>query len=648
MSTIISLNQLNVKYIGNLSYYLSSEDDSLIKKELKKVKNVGKNIHISGGNTYIGGCEDYILLKKSNYFEQVFIIYENPKNIIKSYQKNVLVYKNNFNIENNIIVLFHIFDNSILEKDFSKIESFFFSEDFLYQLDNNLIVAILKKNKYLFFKILEYLDFEIEKNKRWLKGIIYDNNIIGEETYFLGLDIKAPIDFYDIAILYNIKGENYVKNILKNIYPRRLKFLMNLKKKFISILNLDISNFILKYKNKIEIHSFLNSFYAGKGLSEQYPYDSYLQEKYNITDSKLVDIVNSKNNYSTQLYFHFPFCFSKCNFCYIYSNIGTSKETINNYIHGLKMDFENNKSLIDNYNIDNIYLGGGTWNLNHFLLLDFIDFINSNLNKGVKEFTIELFPHNGLSKSILEKMIDSGVNCFLFGIQTFDNNYNKKYLNRFQNKKDVYRIISDMYVLSKEKEKNITLELDFLRGFPFGYGENIFLNDIKEFSDILKKYNNSFMKIFIQENNYRPFFNDGFIKKYGMNDVFDNLLLKNKYFSNIIEKNRDVLETSDDSKYIIEFRKKENSNIIAFGESGIGYIDSHIIYKIKKSKIYYYFINSKDNYFKYLINNYSKLGFFSNDIKASSFSNVLNLYLNGFYMNENFINDINLSYLKIY
>ena len=59
------------------------------------------------------------------------------------------------------------------------------------------------------------------------------------------------------------------------------------------------------------------------------------------------------------IYVHIPFCASKCYYCDFYSCV-TKNETQQNYVASLIKEIINSANKFKNYNIDTIFIGGGT------------------------------------------------------------------------------------------------------------------------------------------------------------------------------------------------------------------------------------------------------------------------------------------------
>jgi len=117
------------------------------------------------------------------------------------------------------------------------------------------------------------------------------------------------------------------------------------------------------------------------------------------------------------LYFHIPFCKSKCRYCGFYS-ILNNEETESAYINAILREMKIYKGL----GIDTIYIGGGTpstLKLQNMNLL--LDALYKTFDPDLKEFTVEMNPES-VTEDMLKLLKDFSVNRISLGIQSlFDN-----------------------------------------------------------------------------------------------------------------------------------------------------------------------------------------------------------------------------------
>ena len=60
------------------------------------------------------------------------------------------------------------------------------------------------------------------------------------------------------------------------------------------------------------------------------------------------------------LYFHIPFCLSKCAYCDFNSSPAQSDEVITNYISAMIAHIESYRDAASSYTPDTVFIGGGT------------------------------------------------------------------------------------------------------------------------------------------------------------------------------------------------------------------------------------------------------------------------------------------------
>ncbi len=122
------------------------------------------------------------------------------------------------------------------------------------------------------------------------------------------------------------------------------------------------------------------------------------------------------------LYFHIPFCRSKCAYCDFYSIVPADEGVYERYIKALIKHIEiYSKSCLD-YSPDTVFIGGGTPTvIPTEYLIELIRAIKRHfsLTKGV-EFTIEANPAT-VSLKDLKRLRRAGVNRLSMGLQSADN-----------------------------------------------------------------------------------------------------------------------------------------------------------------------------------------------------------------------------------
>lgn len=124
------------------------------------------------------------------------------------------------------------------------------------------------------------------------------------------------------------------------------------------------------------------------------------------------------------LYVHIPFCKSKCYYCDF--NSYSNKEHIQHqYIDSLIGEMDQRVSVLENYKIRSIYIGGGTPT---YLSLESLEKLLVNLKKYTGpevEYSCEANPGT-LTKEKLLLLRDGGVNRLSIGLQSWNNSILKK------------------------------------------------------------------------------------------------------------------------------------------------------------------------------------------------------------------------------
>ncbi len=119
------------------------------------------------------------------------------------------------------------------------------------------------------------------------------------------------------------------------------------------------------------------------------------------------------------LYIHIPFCHAKCAYCDFYSQSGAGESLMERYTDALLLQMEDYASACDTYNIDTVFIGGGTPTaLPVTFMKDIISGIRRNfhLHKNA-EFTMEANPAT-VSSAALQTYRKLGVNRLSLGLQS--------------------------------------------------------------------------------------------------------------------------------------------------------------------------------------------------------------------------------------
>ena len=142
-----------------------------------------------------------------------------------------------------------------------------------------------------------------------------------------------------------------------------------------------------------------------------------------------------KNRKPLGLYIHIPFCKSKCDYCDFCSFVPNNKGVVEHYTDALILQMEDWSSRCRNYNIDSVYIGGGTPTyLDIRRVARIIDAIYNNFKVDKNaEFTIECNPATA-DYEYLRKLRRLGVNRLSIGCQSDSSSHICKLHHREQNK----------------------------------------------------------------------------------------------------------------------------------------------------------------------------------------------------------------------
>ena len=152
------------------------------------------------------------------------------------------------------------------------------------------------------------------------------------------------------------------------------------------------------------------------------------------------------------IYFHIPFCDSKCNYC-SFNSFTNLHYLIDEYFIALNTALEWELSNLQEP-IESIFIGGGTPSVANFKYYEkLFNTLFPYIDKNV-EITIEANP-NSATKEWLEGMHSLGINRISFGVQSFDDN-KLKALNRAHNSKEAINAVENAHKVGFE---NISLDI---------------------------------------------------------------------------------------------------------------------------------------------------------------------------------------------
>ena len=141
------------------------------------------------------------------------------------------------------------------------------------------------------------------------------------------------------------------------------------------------------------------------------------------------------------IYVHIPFCVSKCLYCNFYSE--NKLEYINDYVLALTKEIKRESKQYSKYNIDTIFIGGGTPSV---LPAGCVTLIINAIKQFYNvlpdcEITIEANP-NSINYTNATEWFSAGVNRVSVGLQTTSNRL-LKIIGRSHTHQDFLNAISE-------------------------------------------------------------------------------------------------------------------------------------------------------------------------------------------------------------
>ncbi len=178
------------------------------------------------------------------------------------------------------------------------------------------------------------------------------------------------------------------------------------------------------------------------------------------------------------LYFHIPFCKSKCLYCHFATVIGKSID-FGAYFTKLNQEIDYYLPKIKNYQIQSIYFGGGTPSLvDDKYIANILLRLNSIISKDKNiEITIELNPES-VTLDKLNAYKKMGINRLSMGVQSLDNKLLRA-MGRLHLAEDVKKALQLIEVSGFDN-----YNLDLIFGLP-----NQSMNNWKDTLDKIVNYN---------------------------------------------------------------------------------------------------------------------------------------------------------------
>lgn len=286
----------------------------------------------------------------------------------------------------------------------------------------------------------------------------------------------------------------------------------------------------------------------------QYPLVNYWEDVPEKNYEKTKNILLSEyENKNINLYFHIPFCKTKCTYCNFHIiTWDKNKDFMQKlYIHKLKYEIDDFLANVKNFSIDSIFIGWWTPSyLDEEYLEDLLWYIKeklaNNFSKNI-EFSFEWNP-DSINENKLKILKKYYVNRLSIWVQTFDNEILKK-INRTYKKETVLEVLKlakktwfeniniDMiYGLPGSNYENMKIDLNIVKNldithvtyYPLYYYEDSILSKTGKFEDNIELIYNFYDEVTsnLKEKWFTQYWREYFCK----NDLIHNY--QNNYVSN--------------------------------------------------------------------------------------------------------------------
>lgn len=263
--------------------------------------------------------------------------------------------------------MFYIVNHNFSDSVLSILQLFFFGEDFclIEEIQDDITLKSYIKNNFAICEIFQ------NKNLTFT----YNQNILSDEPE----EIKRAIKISVYKAILNIRNLKMPWGILTGIRPA--KKINELRKKF----------------SDSEIKTILKEKYL--------VFDEKIDLAINVASIQK-NVIKNNNNNKISVYIGIPFCPTRCIYCSFPSySISQYTNKIDLYIDALEKEIISLKSYIRNFEIENIYIGGGTpTSLNEYQFERFLNIIQNNLKKPTLEYTIEAGRADTITKNKLKLM----------------------------------------------------------------------------------------------------------------------------------------------------------------------------------------------------------------------------------------------------
>ena len=214
----------------------------------------------------------------------------------------------------------------------------------------------------------------------------------------------------------------------------------------------------------------------------QYPLVNYWGEIWKDYENEKKKLFLAYNNKEINLYFHIPFCVTKCSYCNFHIVVWNKFKNlyIKKYLKKIENEIDEFLNYVGDFKVKTVFIW---WWTPSFLSLDDINFLFTIINKKLKwffkndiEITFEWNP-DSFNEEKIKKLKKNWVNRLSFWVQTFDEKIIKN-INRTYDEKIVYDVIENS---KKNWIKNINI--DMIYGLPW-HNYDIMKSDLIKASNL--------------------------------------------------------------------------------------------------------------------------------------------------------------------
>lgn len=262
------------------------------------------------------------------------------------------------------------------------------------------------------------------------------------QLFFFGEEFKIADEIQeDITVKSYIENNFAICEIFENkkLIANQKEFLeSNEKEEIKRIVKLSVYKAIQKIRNLKMPWGILTGIRPAKKINEMsknfspIEIKNILKEKYLVLDEKInlamdiakieENVIKNNNKNKISVYIGIPFCPTRCIYCSFPSySISQYINKLDLYLDALEKEIKAFKHYINNFEIESIYIGGGTpTSFNEAQFERFLNIVNENFKKPTLEYTIEAGRADTITKNKLKLMKDFNATRISINPQTMN------------------------------------------------------------------------------------------------------------------------------------------------------------------------------------------------------------------------------------